>query len=178
MTNKFRIGAAGVALVAALGMTSVANAADTATATAEAEVLSALTLTVATGSTLDFGQIAVNGAGTVALDPTDDSVVCSADLVCIGTTAAVDFEVTGAASQDVAITLPTGSVDLTLNGLPTILATETLELTAFLSDDADDVVQTDAAGDAGFAVGGTLTFDGTEVAGTYSGTFDVEVEYQ
>ncbi len=176
MTNKFRIGAAGVALVAALGMTSAANAADTATATAEAEILSALTLTVTTGSTLDFGQIAVNGAGTVALDPTDDSVSCSANLVCVGTTAAVDFEVTGAASQDVAITLPT-SAELYFGGTVTTDNTRKLELASF-ADDASGSVTTDASGDAGFAVGGTLTFDGTEIAGSYSGTFDVDVEYQ
>lgn len=178
MTKKFRTGAVGVALVAALGMTSAANAADTATATAEAEILSALTLSVATGSTLDFGQIAVNGAGTVALDPTDDSVNCSANLVCLGATTAVDFEVSGASAQDVVITLPTTTVNLTLGGGATANPNEIMTLGAF-ADSVGGSVSTDATtGEAVFAVGGTLNVGADQTAGAYQGTFDVSVEYQ
>ncbi|WP_336985254.1 DUF4402 domain-containing protein [Altererythrobacter aquiaggeris] len=179
MTNKFRNGAAGVALIAALGMSTAASAADSETATAEAEVLTALTLVVAEGSILDFGQVAVNGGGTIVLDPTDESnPTCSANLVCIGDTFAVNFEITGQGDQDVGISLPTSAVDLVRAGGVATNAADKLELSSFVSNDADDVVTLDVDGDGGFAVGGTLTFDGSEIAGTYSGMFAVTVEYQ
>ncbi len=178
MTNKFRIGAAGVTLVAALGMTSAANAADTATATAEAEILSALTLTAV--DILDFGQVAVNGAGAVrvAADTATAPSACSANLVCIGATSAASFSVEGSADQNVDITLP-NNANLYLGGdITKTLASEILVLNQIVSSEVGDVAALDTAGDGSFLVGGRLVFDGTEVAGNYSGTFNVSVEYQ
>ena len=65
MTKTIRFGAAGIAMFAALGMSSAAHA-DTETANASVEILDALVLTNTAG--LDFGALVVSGTGgTVSL---------------------------------------------------------------------------------------------------------------
>lgn len=167
MINSIRKGVAGAAVVAALGISSMAYAADTETATAEVEILEALTLAVQSGSTLDFGQIAVNGLGTATLDPTDDSVTCTANLICVGTPSAVHFDVDGTADASVGITLPSASVLLS-NG------TDDITLQNFTSDVASVTL---TGGSASFAVGGELDIAAGITSGVYTGTFDVTVEY-
>lgn len=167
MINSIRKSAVGAAIVAAFGISSMAHAAATETATAEVEILSALTLAVQNGSTLDFGQIAVNGAGTATLNPATDAVTCSANLVCVGTPSAVDFDVTGTADASVGITLPSSSVSLG-NG------TDTITLQNFTSDVASVTL---TAGSASFAVGGQLAIAAGISSGVYTGQFDVTVEY-
>lgn len=166
MMKSIRLGAAGAAIVAAFGMSSMAHAAAQDTATAQVEILGALTLTADTA--LDFGQIAVNGAGTATLDPTTSNVTCTANLICVGSPAAADFTVTGTADATVGVTLPTASV--TLNGP----GGDTISLASFTSD-ASTVTLT--GGNGGFAVGGQLTIANGINAGNYSGTFNVSVEY-
>lgn len=171
MFNKFRIGAAGVALFAAMGMAGSANAA-TAQADAEAQILAALTLDVQSGSTLNFGVIAPNGAGTVVIDPATGSASCSAQLICSGTTSAVGFDVTGGANQNVGITLPSGSITLNRVGGGASMTIDTF------ADDASGSVALDGSGNASFDVGATLNVGAAQAAGTYNGQFDVSVAYQ
>jgi hypothetical protein len=168
MFNKFRIGAAGVALISAFGLAGTAQAADTATATAEAEILEALSLTAL--NSLDFGQIAVNGAGTVVVAATGGAPTCSANLICAaGTSSPGDFEVEGTAGTTVDITIGAASpltgpgANMTLSGL---------------NDSAGGSVVLGVGGISTFSVGGTLAVNAGQVAGTYSSTFDVTVEYQ
>ncbi|MEM6586599.1 MAG: hypothetical protein AAF692_12680, partial [Pseudomonadota bacterium] len=80
MTKTIRIGAAGIAMFAALGVSSAASAQTTVDADARAEILNPLTL--AADGQLDFGRIISDGAGTVQLYATDGNV-CSADLICL-----------------------------------------------------------------------------------------------
>jgi hypothetical protein len=171
MFNKFRIGAAGVALVAAMGMAGSANAA-TANASATAQILEALTLDVQSGSTLDFGVIAPNGAGTVVVDAATGAANCSAALICTGTPSSVGFDVGGGANQNVGITLPTGAVTLNRVGGGASMTIDTF------TDDAGGSVTLDGSGDASFNVGATLTVGAAQMAGTYNGNFDVSVAYQ
>ena len=175
MTKMIRFGAAGVALFAAMGMSNAAYAQDTAQATATAEVLDSLTLTNDTG--LDFGTMVVDGAGVVSL-AADGTLTCdSADIVCSGTSAVAAFSVTGTASKAVTINLPTGAVDLQTTGWSAGDPDPyQIELNGFVDSDSGEVTL-DGAGDGSFTVGGTITFDGSEVAGVYSATFDVSVEY-
>lgn len=166
--NAIRTGAAGAVIAAALGMTSVAYAAETATATAEAEILDTLTLNVQTGSTLDFGQIAINGAGTATLSSNPATAIsCSANLVCVGTTSPVGFDVTGTADASVGITLPASSTTIG-NG------TDTITLQNFTASAASVTL---TGGTGVFTVGGELDIAGTESAGLYTGNFNVTVEY-
>ena len=178
MTKTIRFGAAGIAMFAAMGMSSVAHA-DTATADATAEVLDALVLNNNTG--LDFGSMVVSGAGTVTIE-SDGSLDCTAaDIVCSGTTSVAGFSVEGTASKAVTINLPGASVDLLHPDFSLATAAQhTIELGSFTSSEngtSGPEVTLDGTGNASFDVGGTITLDGTEAAGVFEGTFDVSVDY-
>lgn len=176
MTKTIRFGAAGIAMFAALGMSSVAHA-DTATADATAEVLEALVLN--NNSALDFGAMVVSaGGGSVSL-AADGTLDCTAaNIVCSGTTGIANFDVDGTANKDVTVNLPTGSVDLVHTGfVGSTQAEHVIVLGSFVSDATGGEVTLDATGVAEFNVGGTITLDGSEIAGIYEGTFTVSVEY-
>lgn len=177
MRNSLRIVAVGAALAAASLATS-ANAAATATATATAEVLNSLTLTA--DSALDFGQIAANGGGTVAVNYDNTKVTSSLSsgnpLVSTGTVAPAAFTVTGSANANVAVTLPTSASTLTWQGTWTGSGSApTMSLDTFNGLSA---VALNASGTGNFNVGGTLHVGANQYPGTYSGTFNVSVEYQ
>lgn len=191
MKNLIRIGAVGTAMVVAMGMSSAAMAAATASSDATVEILKPIQLENIKG--LDFGAIAVNAAGTIALS-TDNVANCTGGIVCTGTTTVSEFRVfNGTQGKTVTITMPADldlvSASAANPAAPT--AAEKVELTKFTSDAASRTV-TDGAttstvrevtlsntaeAEANFKLGGTLTFDGSEGAGTYNGSFNVTVEY-
>ena len=177
MMNKLRYGVATVAFAAALGLNPAAHAADNANADATAEVLSALTLTVATNTKLDFGAMVVSGAGTVSL-AADGTLDCSdTDIVCSGTTGIPTFNVAGGTSgKAVSINLPTGTVQLVRQGSAGSLASDVIELGSFV-DSSSGEVTLDGTGASSFEVGGTITLDGTETPGIFDGQFNVSIEY-
>lgn len=171
MRNSLRLAAVGIAIGAASLATS-AQAAASATATATAEVLSSLTLTVDAGSQLDFGQIAANTGGTVTVNA-DSTVSTTGALISTGTRNPVSLTVTGSKGATVAVTLPTGSVNLTRAG-----GTETMALSNFNASPTGAFQLDLATGKQNFTVGGKLTVGLNQTPGTYSGTFAVSVEYQ
>lgn len=179
MNKTLRFGAAGVALFTALGMSSAAHA-DTATASATAEVLEPLVLTA--NGTLNFGTMVVSGGGIVSLGA-DGTLTCNdPDIVCAGTPSVAGFAVAGTANKAVTINLPTSSVELRHPSYTALTAQEhAIILDSFNAADVNGAaitaVTTDGSGDATFDVGGTITLDGNEVEGVYNGTFDVSVEY-
>ena len=152
------------AAVAALASTG-ANAA-TQTATAEARIITAVTLTQNTG--LNLGTIAPSAAaGTVTLPTGSNTRTCSASVTCVGTATRGQFTVAGAATGfTVGITVPT-STSLTGAGAPMGL-TLVPSITGFTSTGAPVV----------FFVGGTLSVGANQVAGTYTGTYNVSADYQ
>jgi hypothetical protein len=177
MTKTIRFGAAGIALSAAMFMSSAALAQDTATADATAEVLDALQLENQDG--LDFGTMVVDGGGNVSLDP-DGTLDCSAgDIICSGTSSVASFTVAGTASKAVTINLPTDSIDLNHPDYDaaTSVGEHTIVLSGFTSSETGDEVTLDGSGDGSFTVGGTINFDGSEEPGVYTGSFSVSVEY-
>ena len=171
MRNSLRLVAVGAALAAASFATS-ASAAATATATATAEILSSLTLTA--DSALNFGQIAPNTGGTVTVNA-DNTVSQTGAVVWTGTRAPAGFTVTGSNNASVVVTLPTTASTLYLGGNPA--ATDTMSLDNFNTDPVG-AFQLSGTGQGNFTVGGRLTVGANQAAGTYSGTFDVSVEYQ
>lgn len=174
MKKTIRLGVAGAAMFAALGMSSVAHA-DTATADATAEILDALVLTNDTG--LDFGTMVITGAGAVTL-AADGTLDCTAaNIICSGTTSVAGFSVEGTANKDVTVNLPsaTSSVDLVRVGGVATDAADVIVLDAFTATSGS--VTLDGTGEATFDVGGSITLDGSETAGVFEGTFDVSVEY-
>ena len=171
MTKFFRSAVAASAAIATFAGAAPAFAAATATADAKAEILSTLTLAVATGSSLDFGQIANNGGGTATIDPSTGNRNCTALLVCVGASSAVQFNVGGTADVAVVATLPSSAV--TLTGGTTGQTMSLDNFTAYFPSG-----NTLVAGATSFLVGGRLSVGATQAADLYTGTFNVSVEYQ
>jgi Mat/Ecp fimbriae major subunit len=161
MLNK-KIALLGAA-VAALASTG-ANAA-TQTATAEVDIIAAVTLTQDAG--LDFGVVASSAAaGTVTLPTGSNTRVCTG-VTCVGVAQRGQFTVSNATTgYNVGITVP-ASTSLTGPGTAMSLALVPSS-TGFTSTGAPVV----------FYVGGTLSVGAGQVAGTYSGTYNVSADYQ
>jgi len=166
MKSILRTTVAGLAF-ASFGLASPALAA-TDTADAHAEILAALSVNQV--SDLDFGSIANNGAGgTANLSPASGALSCSAGLICAASGIRASFHVDGAANQPVSISFTDSNIDLQGPG-----ATDLMPLA--LSTVAGPFVL-NGTGDLDFDVGGTLTVDPNETAGTYIGTLEVVVLY-
>jgi len=167
MRNSLRLALVGA--IASASFAGSAQAATTATGTASAEVLSSLTVTAT--NDLQFGQIAANTGGTVTVNA-DSSVASSGSLISTGTRSPATFAVTGSPNTSVIVSVPTSSVNLTRGG-----GTETMVLSGFNSNPGG-AFQLGTTGAATFNVGGTLAVASGQVAGAYTGTFQVSVEYQ
>lgn len=169
MRKSIRLAAVG-AVLAAASFASAAQAADTATATASAEVLS--TIAVAKDLDMSFGQVAVNGDGTFVLGA-DGTYSCTAALICAGTRQAAAFTITGTADVGVTASVNQTSIDL----VHATDNTKTFTLDTFTVD--FPAGNTLVGGSTSFNVGGTLNVVAANaLAGVYSGSFDVTVEYQ
>ena len=183
MTKILRTAAAGVALFAAVGMGSAAHAQVTESADARAEVLAALQLT--NDQELNFGSIIVNNGstgGTVDVDASTGSRSCFGDVICgpFGAEQEALFTVTGAPGTDVSVLLEdvaANGVTLTHTGnVGSTAANHNIELTAIVDSAFGGFGF--FSGNEQFGVGGTISLDGSEIAGTYVGQFNVTVEYQ
>jgi hypothetical protein len=202
MIKMLRTGAAGAAL-AVMALASAANAAETATATAEADVVQAFTVTK--DADLDFGAIVVAAAGGNVSVSAAGALTCGAGFVCHGSTSAAAFSVDGGTiGKRLFIDLPdtsggplvmehsnraalvaggatVASVEIALAGFTTSAALDAVSGKHYVDIADAGVLGGGAAtgvGAAAFNVGGTATFDGSEVEGTYSTTFDVTVDYE
>ena len=164
MLNKSKIALIGA--IAAAAMVSTGANAATQTATAEVDIIAAVTLTQDLG--LDFGVVASSAAvGTVTLPTSSNTRACSASVTCVGTAQRGQFTVGGATTgYNVGITVP-ASTSLTGAGAPMNL-TLVPSITSFTSTGAAQV----------FNVGGTLSVGANQVAGTYLGTYNVSADYQ
>lgn len=143
---------------AALGQSS-----DTATATANATIIQAITLTANT--TLEFGDIVQDATGgTVTVDTAGTAT--PSGPTHLGGESAAEFGVTFDSSKTYAVTLPADG-DVALAGPGTDMA-----VSSFTSSCA-----TGCSG-ATFTVGATLTVGANQAAGAYTSTFDVTVAYE
>ncbi len=160
MLNK-KIALLGAA-VAALASTG-ANAA-TVSADARVNILSPVTLSQTAG--LDFGVVGGSVAGTATIATGADTASCSAGLLCAGTARRGAFSVTGANTYTVVITVDAAT---TLTGPGAAMALS-------LDPSVASVVATGAA--QTFHVGGVLSINAAQVAGTYTGNYNVSADYQ
>ncbi len=192
MKHLLRTGVVCAAFAASMGMATTAHAQDSETASAFAEILEAITLTKNTD--LDFGAVVLAGgvAGTVTLDPTDGSRDCdgaSGNILCSGTTALATFSINGGTTGKTVRIDFSGVTDLTIDTPSGVAgADETIALGSMTTDQtfvaaagSDPSYYTTSIVGGGsttdFAVGGTISFDGVEGVGTYTGSFDVAVDY-
>ena len=167
MRNSLRFAVVGA--IAAASLAGSAQAATTATGNATAEVLSSLTVT--STADLQFGQIAANTGGTVTVNA-DSTAGSTGTLISTGTRTPAAFNVVGSPNALVVVSLPTAPVNLTRTG-----GTETMALGAFNTNPAG-AFNLNSTGNGQFQVGGTLTVNNAQVAGAYTGSFQVSVEYQ
>jgi hypothetical protein len=165
-----------------------ATAQDTAGAVAKTAIVQPLTLT--NSEALDFGQIAVNGAGTVILTPAaTPSCAVTGGLIKYGVCEAAVFEGYGQTGRTVRVKVP-GAAGITLAGpagatmrVTAITVTSSSTLGPPLTGSASSngfrryrIVSSDGA--FLFRIGGTLNVAAGQALGLYSATFDVDIAYE
>jgi hypothetical protein len=167
MTKLVKIAALAAAAFAAVPAVAAPVGVTGAPPSASARIIRPLTLT-ATGS-LDFGTIVLNGITadrTVTLNA-DATITCATELVCAATGLVPTYNVRGTQGQTVNIIKNTstltgsngGSLTLTPVGAASVLMTN--------------------SGSPGenFAIGGSITIGTGTADGVYTGTVNVQVDY-
>jgi hypothetical protein len=118
-----------------------------------------------------IGQIAVNGADTLVISADEGNpAACPANLICAGARVPAKFTISGTSGVATTASVRQTSVDLTSG-------TNTMTLGSF-SVFFPNGNTLDALGDAGVNVGGSLAVGAGQAAGLYTGSFDLDVEYQ
>lgn len=158
------LGAATVALV------STGAHAATVPATAEVDILAPVTLVQTAG--LDFGVVGGSVAGTVTIAAASGSTAnCSAGLLCASTSRPGAFNVAGANSYNITISV---AASTTLDDGAGPGAAMTLNLTPSTTS----VTGAGSATPVAFYVGGVLGVNANQAAGTYTGNYNVSADYQ
>lgn len=140
----------------------------TATANGTATVMTPIAITKDVD--LDFGAFSALTGGTVVISPAGArSATGAVVLSATDTGNAASFTVTGQADATYAITLPASA---TITHTDTVT---TMTIDTFTSNPSSTGTLT--AGTETLTVGGTLTVASSQAAGSYTGTFDVSVEY-
>lgn len=152
------------AAVAVWGLSSTVALAATALGTANATVLTPISITA--GTALNFGTLAGNASGgSVIITPAGArSTTGSVVVTAAASYTAASFTVTGTGSSTFAVTYPT-SFNVT-SGVNTMAVSVTGASTGTLS-----------GGTAALPVGGTLTVAANQAAGSYTGSYTMTVEY-
>ena len=151
------------AVVATLSTLSVSAIAATATGTASATVLTPIA--IAAGTALNFGTLAGNASGgTVVVTAAGGRTTTGTVVVTSGAFSAGSFTVTGTGAATFGVSYP-ASFNV-VSGANTMAVLVTGAATGTL-----------AAGTVSLPVGGTLTVGANQVAGSYTGTYVMTVEY-
>jgi len=167
MTKFVKIAAFAAAALAAAPAVAAPVGVTGAPPSASARIIRPLTLT-ATGS-LDFGTIVMNGVTanrTVTLNA-DTTITCATELVCAANGTVPTYNVRGTQGQTVNI-IKTAS---TLNGSNG----GTLTLTPVGA--ASVLLTNSGAPGENFAIGGSIVIAPATVDGVYTGTVNVQVDY-
>lgn len=155
--------------VLALGSSAAQAAEESATGNIKAKIVSPVSITQQ-GEGLDFGtMIAPADAATVTI-ASSGSRSSSKPEILVGTNegAAGIFEITGADSQSVTVTLPDSA---TLNG------SESGEMTVNTFTSSKGTAFTLDGGTATMNVGATLNVGASQPEGDYTGTYEIKVSY-
>jgi hypothetical protein len=170
------------AVLSVIGGTPVQAQVVTTTASAEAIVVSPLSLVA--NETMNFGRIAPSPAGgTVVLNPDTNACTVTGTIIRVGTCQPAEFTGMGVRRMRTRITIPT-TITLTRVGGGATMTVSNLTL-----DTTPDLLPIGngnnrrweiqpASGIFDFRVGGTLTVGPNQAGGTYNGTFVVTVQYQ
>jgi hypothetical protein len=162
-----------------MGLGIMAHAQQTSLAPASATILSDLTIILdPTQNEIAFGNLSATTAGNVFLDPTGDANTNTGT-----TTNVARFDLAGAND---AVTV---SFDATVTLTENVIGTATMVMTPEVVGDAVATNQASATAVASLStvtlasgvyflwVGGTITQLSGQATGTYTGTFNIDVEY-
>jgi hypothetical protein len=157
--------------LAALAAAAPAHAANNV-ATVQANVVKPLILTWL--QDLDLGTIAL-GPGTwsnatVGISRAGVFSCTKANLICTGATQVARYNVSGTNNRTVLISAP--NVTLVNQGDPT------KTLTMVVDNPGSALLTNSGPPGTNFSLGGSISLSSTTVSGTYSGTFNVTVDYQ
>jgi hypothetical protein len=140
------------------------------TAPAEAAVLNPLG--ILKRADLDFGTLVVAGAGTAVIDPLTGALTPTGSIVPAGAAAhPARFTGTGSKNSVVHIRIPTTPITVTRAG-----GTETMTVSNWTLDGATNR-KVPPGSTFDFAVGATLGVGAAQADGTYTGTFNITVQY-
>lgn len=158
MITKFALGFA---------LLFAATAAFAADVTGTATVVVLDPIAISETQALNFGNISPTGtAGTVAISTTGTRTNSNVDLLGGSPTQAI-FAVTGAGNASFSVSLPSS---VTLTG------PETITVDTFVHDAGGSPAL--SSGTATVNVGATLNVGASQAAGTYTGTYNISVNYQ
>lgn len=166
-----RLSLVAVVLAAAIGAAPAVAAGPNQNSNATAKIVKPLTLTWV--QDLDLGTIVLGtgtwGSTTVGITSAGLFTCASTNLSCSGATKPAQYKVTGTNNQRVLITAP----NVTLTNQAD--STKTLLLTV----DSPGFVDLGNSGNAGvvFGLGGSIAVSSATVEGTYTGQFNVTVNY-
>jgi hypothetical protein len=172
MTNgKASVRLALFGTVLALALTGTAQAA-TQSSTIRTTLRKPVTITWLRD--LDFGRIAATGtAGTVTVDPDSGARTVSGGSVLLGgSPQTAKFRV---------VATPATLVLITRNALPVLTRASggaTMPMTLITMNGAVNPVTTPASGTFDVDIGGALSVGANQADGAYSGTFQINADYQ
>ena len=150
-----------------------AEPARAATQTAQVQANVVKPLTLAMLQSLDLGTVTL-GPGTwsnatVSLSKGGVFACSNANLTCTGATSVAQYNVQGSNNQTVKITAP----NVTLVNQSDSSKT----LTLVVDSPATVVLTNSGPPGTNFSIGGAITLNSSTAAGTYTGTFNVTVNY-
>ncbi len=166
---------AAVAVVAFAGFTATdARAQASATDSANVNALISNPITLSNVSALDFGEISPSvGATSLTVAGTAAGATSGSATEVGASASSAEFTVGGLSLRSYGITLPAdGDVVLTDGGAGADMAVDGF------THSAGGTPALGAGGSATFYVGATLSVGADQLAGSYSSTFDVTVDYQ
>jgi len=167
------------ALAAALAAVTLGSQAVEGTATATGTVIAPIAINKVTD--LNFGRFAPGTGGTITVSTSGEVTTSGVINSSLGSPAAAKFDVTGDANATYTITYAGTSPSLSDGATtPNTMAMSIhSDLTGgnTASGTPVDTGTLSASGTQSIYVGGTLTVDAAQPAGTYNGDVKVQVEY-
>ena len=166
--------------VVILGFTAVSfgQLSNTATATASAKILTALTIEKKVD--LDFGTIGAKTTPTIAkINTAGLRTGSTTDLIATGLGAAAEFEIKGDKGSLFSITYPSTDTNLSSGASPA-MKIHASDWVSKIDGGAETSLMTgsiDASGVTVLKVGATLQVAASQPSGSYSGPFSVTVNY-
>jgi hypothetical protein len=161
---------AAIIMMASFSVKATVAPPNTASANATAKILAALTITK--NADLSFGTMTIPTAATTVIVAPDGTRTSTGNITLLAQaplTTASSYSVTGDAGATYTITLPVSTT--ILNG------SQQMTVNTFTSSKTNNGSTIGTGGTDSFTVGATLNLSNAQASGTYTGSFNVTVNY-